>query len=167
MPARPQPRRTALLAIRLVLGCAGVAVNQIALGSEPKQLQTEPNTASEVARDISNFIVVPITTDLQRRFLDSDKTLKAYVELNGAALLGKEDLATSIDAQSLSRALAALNDGGQPSKVILNTCFPDVESSRPIIDPLGKLLDGIAQWRQVSEDQCQLDARESVGQEGR
>jgi len=128
----------ALLAALLALPGAGVAVSPVLQGSEPKQ----PRAASSATTP--NFVVVPISTELQRKLLGGDKTLKAYVVLNGASFLQSDNLAGSIDAPALTRALAALKGSDQQSQVVFNTCFRDSASSRTIVDPLEKALGGIA-----------------------
>ena len=126
---------------------AGFAVNPASHGSEPQQPATPNATvASEVQQNDVNFVVVPIRTELQRKLLGGDNSLKAYVELNGTAFLGKDDdeLVQAIDPNALRRALVAVKGADKEARVVFTTMIESANQPHSALEPLGKALRRIA-----------------------
>ena len=70
------------------------------------------STPATGTADESNFLVLPITTELQRSAFGNRPAARAYVLVNGKALLGGDAVRwKALDFDALRKALAPLQDG--------------------------------------------------------
>jgi beta-lactamase regulating signal transducer with metallopeptidase domain len=148
----------ALVGTVAALPGAGFAVDSPMPGGDPKGEQVTLNDAiaGEDRQSEPNFYVLPIKTALQRSFLVGGDSLKAYVGINGSALLGKrgDELMRAIDAPALKRTLAAIRGSDQEPQVVFSITFGQIKPEdrvpvRAIIDPAKVALEAIARESRI------------------
>lgn len=118
---------TALAAAMLVLPGARLAIDSVVEAGEPQKSPANSGLAADAqrAKKEPNFVVIPIRTDLQRRFLNVNQSVAAIIELNGYGLLGKRDgeLLQAIDEAALQTALSALPRSDHKSSVAMKLMY--------------------------------------------
>jgi hypothetical protein len=105
--------------------CRGVIIALAAVLTIPPGLN-ESLTKRAQGGERSPYIVVPVTTDLQRRYLGANESLKAFVLLDGVTLVASDDVAKVIDSPGLARMIAAVKGDAPQAEVIFNTLFVNI-----------------------------------------
>ena len=117
-----------LIAVMALPGASLTFTSSKANGSELQQSDDEPTAGGpprEDQQDQADFIVLPIKTELQRKLLGGDRTLVAFVEINGRVFLDKnpDEIVRAIDTLALRKALVRCRDENKQSRVSFNITF--------------------------------------------
>jgi hypothetical protein len=117
-----------LIAVMALPGAGLTFTSSKSNGSELQQSEDEPIAGGphrEDQQDQTDFIVLPIKTELQRKLLGGDRTLVAFVEINGRVFLDKDpdEIVRAIDTVALRKALVRCKDESKQSRVHFNITF--------------------------------------------
>lgn len=108
---------------------AGTVVRNLDRKTQPAGAQREtpktPASPEEKEPGSSNFVVVPITTNLQRAKGSEYAQAKLFVLINGMALFNEDDTvlnAAALDLKRLKKAVEAKLEADQRGTIILRVC---------------------------------------------
>jgi hypothetical protein len=127
---------TARVAASLVLCVASVSFAVAQAPEAPAEAAFEPERSRRGQDEAGepSFFVVPIRTDLQRRLIADGKPVRALIEINAFATIGKTgvDRMRALDILALRRSLAAIKARDPDASIVfvigfLGVAPPDVQ----------------------------------------
>lgn len=121
-PSPPSCRRAIAIACLITSFCGAALIGLPQASAADTKATTPSTTAAEQNATVGdNYVIIPLRTSLQRRLVANGRTIKALVELNGYALLGKrgDDLLREIGVDRLRTSLADIKSADPRASISL------------------------------------------------